>query len=124
MLLNEYYPHDMSIAKELIGSDKNSNIAYKEALNQKRESEKKAEKDQRLASIEEEVKQLNLKKSSLEETVKEYHAEADKYACDAERKENLEQLNGLKRDAEKKQTELGAVLVKGKCLEEKKKHIK
>ena len=49
--------------------------------------------------------------------------EAGKYACDAEKKENLELLklpNGLKR-AEKKDTELGAVLEKRKCLEKKKK---
>ena len=55
MLLKDYHPHDMPIAKELIQSFRNSNAAYKKVLNQKRESEKKAEKDQRLASIEEEI---------------------------------------------------------------------
>ena len=52
--------------------------------------------------------------------------EADKYVFDAEKKENLELLklsNDLKRAAEKKHTELGAVLEKWKCLEEKSKHI-
>ena len=70
---------------------------------------------------------MHLKKSSLEEAIKEYHAEANKYAYDAEKKANLELLklsNGLKRAAEKKQTELGAVLEKRKCFEEKKKHLK
>ena len=76
----------MPIAKELIQSVRNSNAAYKEALKQKRESEKKAEKDKSLASIEEEITQLNLKKSSLEEAIKEYHAEADKYVYDAEKR--------------------------------------
>ena len=60
----------------------------------------------------------------MEESVKEYHAEADQYACDTEKKENLELLklsNGLKRVAEKKQTELAAVLEKRKCLKKKKK---
>ena len=47
------------IAKELIQSARNSNAAYKEVLKHKKESEKKAEKDQRLASIEEEITQLN-----------------------------------------------------------------
>ena len=86
MLLNDYHPHDMPIAKVLIQSVGNSNAAYNEALKQKRELEKKAEKDQRLASIEEEITQLNLKKSSLEEAIKDYHVEADKYAYDAEKK--------------------------------------
>ena len=86
VLLNDYHPHDMPIAKELIQSVRNSNAAYKEALKQERESEKKAEKDKSLAIIEEEITQLNLKKSSLEEAIKEYHAEADKYAYDAEKR--------------------------------------
>ena len=109
MLLSDYHPHDMPIAKELIQSVTYSNAAYKEALKQKRELEKKAEKDKRLASIEEEIIQLNLKKSSLEEAIKEYHLEADKYVYDAQKKENLELLklsNGLRRAAEKKQTGL------------------
>ena len=126
MLLNVYHPHDMPIAKELIWCVKNSNVTYKEALKQKRESEKKAEKDQRLASIEEELTQLNLKKSSVKEAKKDCHEEADEYASDAEKKENLELLklsNGLHRAAEKKQIELGAVL-KERKYEEKKKHVK
>ena len=69
---------------------------------------------------------MNLKKTSLEEAIKEYRAGADKYAYDAEKKENLELLklsNGLKRAAEKKQNELVAALEKKKCLDEKKKQI-
>ena len=127
MLLNDYHHHDMPIAKELVRSVRNSNAAYKDTLKQKRESEKKAEEDRRLASIEEEISHLNLKKSSLEEATKEYHAEAGKYAYDAEKKENLELLklsNRLKRSAEKKQAELGAVLEKRKCFEENKRQVK
>ena len=48
ILLNDYRLHDMPIAKEQIRSVRNSNPAYKETLKQKRESEKKAEEDQRL----------------------------------------------------------------------------
>ena len=62
LLLNDYDLHDMPIAKELIRSVRNSNGACKEALKQKRVLKKKTEKDQRLASIEEEITQLNLKK--------------------------------------------------------------
>ena len=62
LLLNDYDLHDMPIAKELIRSGRNSNGACKEALKQKRVLKKKTEKDQRLASIEEEITQLNLKK--------------------------------------------------------------
>ena len=61
-------------------------LTYKEAQNQIREWEKKAEKDQSLASIEEEITQRSLKKSSREEAIKEYRAEADKYAFDAEKR--------------------------------------
>lgn len=67
-----------------------------------------------------------MKKLSLEEEIKKYRLESDKYAFDAEKKENLELLqfsNGLKRVAEKKQAELSAVLGKRKCLIEKKKKI-
>ena len=70
---------------------------------------------------------MSLKKSSLEEAIKGYHAKTDKYAYDAEKKENLELLklsHGLKKAAEKKQTELGAVLEKRKCLEKKEKTCK
>ena len=70
------HPHDMPFAKELIGSVRNSNAAYKETLKQKGELEKKAEKYQRPASIEEEITQLNLKKLSLEKPINKYHAEA------------------------------------------------
>ena len=66
-----------------------------------------------------------MKKLSLEEEIKKYRLESDKYAFDAEKKENLELLqfsNGLKRVAEKKQAELSAVLGKRKCLIEKKKN--
>ena len=128
MLLIDYHPHDKSFAKELIRSVRNSNAAYKDALKQKRESEKKVEKGQRLASIEEEITQLNLKKSFLEGAIKEYHAEADKYAYDAKNNRNLVEFlklsNWLKEAAEKKQTELGAVIEKRKCLKEKKKNVK
>ena len=92
ILVNNYQPHDMPIDKELIRCVKSSNSAYKEALKQKRKSAKIAEKDERLASIEEEITQLNLKKTLLEEAIKEYRAGADKYAYDAEKKENLELL--------------------------------
>ena len=61
MLLNDYHPHHIPIAKELIRIDRNSNAAYKETLKQKRELEKKAEKGQRLAGVEEEITQLNSK---------------------------------------------------------------
>ena len=62
---------------------------------------------------------MNLKKSCLEDALKEYHVEANKYGYHAEKKKNLELLklsNGLKRAAEKKQTELGAVVEERKCL--------
>ena len=61
-------------------------LTYKEALKQKRESEEKEEKDQRLGIIEEAITQLSLKKSSREKAIKEYHAESDKYAFDAEKR--------------------------------------
>ena len=64
MLLSDYHPHDMPIAKELVQSVRKTSTACKEAQKQKRELEKKVEKDQRLASIEEEITQMNLKKSS------------------------------------------------------------
>ena len=62
----------------------------------------------------------------MEEVIKEYKLESEKYDFEAEQKENLEILklsNGLKRAAKKKQAELDNVLAKKKCLEEKKKNI-
>ena len=59
----------------------------------------------------------------MKEAKKDCHEEADEYACDAEKKENLELLklsNGLHRAAEKKQIELGAVLKERKYEENKK----
>ena len=63
---------------------------------------------------------------SLEEVIKEYKLQSEKYDFEAEQKENLEILklsNGLKCAAKEKQVELENVLVKKKCLEEKKKNI-
>ena len=104
-------------------------LTYKEALKQKRESEEKAEKDKRLCIIEVEITQLSLKKSSWEKAIKEYHAVSWVWQIClwCWKKENLELLklaNGLKRAADKKHTELGAVLEKRTCLEEKSKHVK
>ena len=50
--------------------------------------------------------------------------ERDRYALDAEKKENIELLktgNNLKMAVSEKETELEAVMAKRKCLEEKKK---
>ena len=52
----------------------------------KKENQKRKEKDQRLGIIEEAITQLSLKKSSREKAIKEYHAESDKYAFDAEKR--------------------------------------
>ena len=74
----------------------------------------------------EELSQLNHKKRSLEEVIKEYKLQSEKYNFEAEQKENLEILklsNGLKRAAKEEQAELDNVLAKKKCLEEKKKNI-
>ena len=63
---------------------------------------------------------------SLEEVIKEYKLQSEKYDFEAEQKENLEILklsNSLKRAAKGKQAELDNVLAKKKCLEEKKKNI-
>ena len=62
----------------------------------------------------------------MEEVIKEYKLQSEKYDFEAEQKENLEILklpNGLKRAAKEKQAELDNVLAKKKCLEEKKKNI-
>ena len=116
----------MPTAKELIQSVKHSIAAHKEALEQKIELAKKTEGDQKLVSINEKRTQLNSKKSSLEEAIKNCRLEADKYAFDTEKKEKFDLLklsNGLKRATEKKQIEFGAILGKPRYLEEKKKHI-
>ena len=62
----------------------------------------------------------------MEEVIKEYKLQSEKYDFEAEQKENLEILkfsNGLKRAAKEKQAKLDSALAKKKCLEEKKKNI-
>ena len=64
-----------------------------------------------------ELKSLNDKKRSLDEAVKEYQSEADRYALEAKMKENMELLkmsNGLKRAAKEKQLQLDDIEVKYK----------
>ena len=73
LILNDCRPPNMLTAKDLIRSARNSNAAYKETMKQKGGSEKKTEKDQRLASVQKEITRLNLKKLFLEEAIKEYH---------------------------------------------------
>ena len=73
LILNDCRPPNMLTAEQLIRSARNTNAAYKETMKQKGGSEKKTEKDQRLASVQEEITRLNLKKLFLEEAIKEYH---------------------------------------------------
>ena len=126
MLSSGYKPHNIPISRDLIKSMDNSCSLYKIALKEKREQSKKNEKNEKLNNLNEELSQLNHKKTSLEEVIKEYKLQSEKYDFEAEQKENLEILklsNGLKRAAKEKQAELGNVLAKKKCLEEKKKNI-
>ena len=105
---------------------KRSNVNYKEALQTKKKSQQKLEKDKRLLEIDDELIQLSRKKSSLEEAIKGYHLERDRYALDAEKKENIELLkmsNSFKWVASEKETELEAVMAKRKCLQDKRKNI-
>ena len=122
----EYKPHNMPIPKEILQSVKRSNASYKEALQTKKKSQQKLEKDKRLLEIDDELIQLSRKKSSLEEAIKGYHLERDRYALDAEKKENIELLkmsNSFKWVASEKETELEAVMAKRKCLQDKRKNI-
>ena len=68
--------------------------------------------------IEKEIDGLNARKSQLEIAIEEYKKEADKYAFEAENKENLELLklsNSLKRACKEKQEGLD------ECLKNKQK---
>ena len=121
MKYKEYKPHNMPIPKELFQSVKRSNASYKEALQAK--SQQKLKKDKRLLEIDEELIQLNRKNSSLEEAINGYHLERDRYALEAEKKQNVELLkmsNSFKKTASEKETELEAVMPKRKCLKDKK----
>ena len=126
MLPSGYKPHNIPISRDLIKSVDNSCSLYKIALKEKREQSKKNEKNEKLDNLNEKLSQLNHKKTSLEEVIKEYKLQSEKYDFEAEQKENLEILklsNSLKRTAKGKQAELDNVLAKKKCLEEKKKNI-
>ena len=126
MKSKNFQPHSLPIPKEMLKSVKEASSLYRQSLKEKKESQQKQEKDKRLLEIDEELIQLNRKRSSLEEAIKEYHLERDKYALDAEKKENLELLkmsNGFKRAASEKEAELEAVMAKRKCLEDKRKKI-
>ena len=121
-----YKPHNIPISRDLIKSVDNSCSLYTIALKEKREQSQKNEKNEKLDNLNEELSQLNHKKTSLEEVIKGYKLQSEKYDFEAEQKENLEILklsNGLKRAAKEKQAELDNVLAKKKCLEEKKKNI-
>ena len=83
MKCKEDNPHNMPILKELLQSVKRSNVSYKEALETKNKSQQKLE-----IEIDEEFIQLKKKESSLEETIKRYHLVRDRYALDADKKEN------------------------------------
>ena len=69
--------------------------------------------------IEKEIAGKNAPKSQLEIAIEEYKKEADKYAFEAENKENLELLklsNSLKRACKEKQEELDECLRKKQNL--------
>ena len=126
MLYSGYKPHNIPISRDLIKIVDNSCSLFKIAFKEKREQSKKNEKNEKHDNLNEELSQLNHKKTSLEEVIKEYKLQSEKYDFEAEQKENLEILklsNGLKRAAKEKQAELDNVLAKKKCLAEKKKSI-
>lgn len=75
---------------------------------------KKAKSDD-VITKENEIPILNSKKVQLENAIVEYLKESDKYALEAESKENLELLklsNSLKRAAKEKQEELEQCIAK------------
>ena len=80
---------------------------HKTALKEKKEQLKKPEKNKKLDYLNEEFTQIN-HKSCLEEVIKEYNLESEKYALEAEQKdlELLKLSNGLKHAAVEKQSEL------------------
>ena len=53
-------------------------LLTKKRWNKQQKSTNKTERDQKLVNINEEITQLNLKMSSLEEVIKEYWLEIDK----------------------------------------------
>ena len=88
----------------------------KKALNEKQKQKNK--KSVGAIEKEKEIDGLNARKSQLEIAIEEYKKETDKYAFEAENKENLEQLklsNSLKRACKEKQEGLD------ECLKNKQK---
>ena len=88
MLPSGYKPHNIPISRGLIKSVDNSCSLYKIVLKEKREQSKKNEKNEKLDNLNEERSQLNHKKTSLEEVIKEYKLQSEKYDFEAEQKGN------------------------------------
>ena len=71
---------------------RDSNLRYKTSIKERREAMNKNEKDEKLDDLNMVLKSLNDKERSLDEAVKEYQSDADKYTLEAEKKENMELL--------------------------------
>ena len=115
MRKNNFQPHNMPMSKALLQNAKQAHFRYKKALDEKQKQ--KNMKSIGSIKIEKEIAGLNARKSQYAIAIEEYK-KADKYAFEAENKENLELLklsNGLKHACKEKQKELV------ECLKKKQK---
>ena len=121
-----FEPHNFPISKNLISSVKSARQKYQQSLVDKSKLNLNKEKSEKEMNIISEIQEINTKVASLEKTVNELKNDADKYAFEAEKMNDLTILsksNALERVAIDKEITPGELKSKKVKLLELKERI-
>ena len=126
MKRKNFEPHNFPVSKNLISSAESVPQKYQQSLVDKSKLNLNKEKSEKEMNIISEIQEINTKVASLEKTVNELKNDADKYALEAKKMNDLTILsksNALKRAAIDKEITLGELKSKKVKLLELKERI-
>ena len=126
MKLKNFEPHNFPVSKNLISAAKSVRQKYQQSLVDNSKLNLSKEKSEKEMNIISEIQEINIKVASLAKTVNKLKNDADKYAVEAEKMNDLTILskpNALKRAAIDKEITLGELKSKKVKLLEIKERI-
>ena len=126
MKLKNFEPHNFPVSKNLISAAKSVRQKYQQSLVDNSKLNMSKEKSKKEMNIISEIQEINIKVASLAKTVSKLKNDADKYAVEAEKMNDLTILskpNALKRAAIDKEITLGELKSKKVKLLEIKERI-
>lgn len=126
MRRKKFEPHSFPISKSLMAHVKSSRQKYQQSLADKSQMKLTREKSEKEKNLISEIEEINTKVASLEKAISQLKDDSDKFAFEAEKKNDLAILsksNALKRAALDKEGALGELKTKKAKLIELKERI-